>query len=154
MFRFGRRLYLARRILWHWLPRYLAAWALLLFAGYHFTVAAWDYFKSPLFDCGTDGHITVDFGGQWVEGRLLATGGMSAWLGWDTGLRRQRGAGVRLVLAAQDPLAVAALAAAGREHVWDDAAVANASKRRVGGQVYPPIQAFLYAPLGLLPPVE
>jgi arabinofuranan 3-O-arabinosyltransferase len=78
---------------------------------------------------------------------------MSYLLGRDDWEDQKTRAGCLLPLAAQDPLAVAALTAAGREQVWTDKAIKNAGQRRVGGQVYPPIHAFLYVPLALLDPV-
>src|SRR5205807_2191048 len=80
---------------------------------------------------------------------------MMSWLlGVDNADDKKTRAGCLLPLAGQDPLGVAVLAAAGQEKVWTPKAIDNASKRRVGGQVYPPIHAFLYVPFALLPPPE
>ena len=256
MFRFGRWLHLAWRILAHPLPRYLASWAIVLYVGYYQTYEAWTYYNVWHFDAGTRGHATVDFGGQWFTGKLLLegkgrylyerhaqwevireyyppertphgpvyqdrcrlgdwlrgkewgkwkdhrapellasyllplgsgnnleaavaaagaqvaqkenrqwfvgesrdpyppldqAGDMMSWLlGEDNTADRRTRAGCLLPLASQDPLA--ALAAAGQQEVWTPEAIENASKRRVGGQVYPPIHAFLYVPFDFLPP--
>src|SRR5262249_46871147 len=55
-------------------------------------------------------------------------------------------------LAAPHPLDAAALAGAARQTAWQDEARLTKAGRNVGGQVYPPIHAFLYAPFALLPP--
>jgi hypothetical protein len=251
MFRFGSWLYLARRILWHPLPRYLASWALLVYAGYHFTHEAYIYYDSPYWDCGTEGHTSIDFGGQWFTGKIIleghgrdlyerhrqrviferymppqraelsglnveryrledwkmgrwtdyrghelvagyllplgtkdtisgagmlvlhqknfevsradflkvygdnhAEGFMGSLMGLDNAQDAETRARCLLPLAAADPLGVVVLTAAGKEHVWTKDLIANASRRRPGGQVYPPIHAFLYVPLALLPPAE
>jgi hypothetical protein len=54
-------------------------------------------------------------------------------------------------LAAHDPLGLAVLLAAGRS-VWTDEVLARVAAGQVGGPLYPPVQALLYAPLALLPP--
>src|SRR5262249_13608915 len=59
--------------------------------------------------------------------------------------------GLLTPLAATDPLSGAALLAAGNEE-WTPEKVERATKPWVGGPLYPPINAFVYAPLGMLDP--
>jgi arabinofuranan 3-O-arabinosyltransferase len=54
-------------------------------------------------------------------------------------------------LAASDALGTAALLTAGQRH-WTPKALRVAQAPRVGGAMYPPIHAFLFYPLALLPP--
>jgi hypothetical protein len=61
------------KLLSHWLPYYLLAW---LAAGIASVVAlsyAWHSFDNPRRD-GNGGHATIDFGGQYLMGRMLITG--------------------------------------------------------------------------------
>jgi hypothetical protein len=61
--------------------------------------------------------------------------------------------GLLTPLAATDPLSGAALLAAGQEE-WTPEKVERAGKPWVGGPLYPPINAFVYAPLGMLTPQQ
>jgi hypothetical protein len=54
-------------------------------------------------------------------------------------------------LAGHDPPGVAALLAAGRSR-WTDDRLERVTAHQVGGALYPPVAAFLYAPVSLLPP--
>jgi hypothetical protein len=54
-------------------------------------------------------------------------------------------------LAGNDPPGVAALLAAGGRR-WTEERLATVTSRRVGGALYPPVAAFVYAPVSLLPP--
>ncbi|HZT81951.1 MAG TPA: glycosyltransferase family 87 protein [Gemmataceae bacterium] len=58
--------------------------------------------------------------------------------------------GFAVPLAAADPLSAAALLAAAQEQPPE--ALARAAAPQVGGALYPPVHALVYAPLGLLPP--
>jgi hypothetical protein len=55
-------------------------------------------------------------------------------------------------LATLDPIGAAAIAVAGKEQVWTEPRMTRASKRLVGGNLYPPIHAFLYVPYALVEP--
>jgi hypothetical protein len=57
-------------------------------------------------------------------------------------------------VAAGDGLSAVLLAAAGRQEAWTEAQLAKAAEHRVTGPLYPPIHAFVAAPLGLLEPHE
>src|SRR5262249_23709830 len=59
-----------------------------------------------------------------------------------------------LPLAADDGLGAALLAAVAERHRWQPDALAKAAAPRVSGPLYPPINAFVYYPLGLLPPQQ
>jgi hypothetical protein len=59
-----------------------------------------------------------------------------------------------LPLASQDPFGVAASVVAGKHDVWTKARLDKAGERWVGGQLYPPIHAFLYVPFALLSPPD
>jgi hypothetical protein len=79
-------------------------------------------------------------------------------MGWFMGEDSREGAKTfassLTVLAAADGPTAALLAAAGRQEAWTDEKLAEAAKHRVGGPLYPPINAFLAAPMALLPPRE
>jgi hypothetical protein len=85
--------------------------------------------------------------------QLFAEELMGYLMGRDNWEDQQTRGNCLLPLATQDPLGVAALSAVGQQEVWTEAAIKNAGQRRVGGQVYPPIHAFLYAPFAVFDPV-
>jgi hypothetical protein len=251
MFQFSRWLHRAKHILR--ILCYLASWATLVFVGYHVTYDSWVAYNREDVDSGTEGHATVDFGGQWYTGKLLLQGEghflyerhhqwmvlkqnfppekepssqvvvlekrllqwatkkvssdrvaanllggyffpiamdnkvmaaiglaemdlefaeeyqryyksyqerqqfaedlMSYLLGRDDKKDQETRAACLAPLAFQDPLGAATLTAAGQQWGWTEPALENASQRRGGGQVYPPIHAFLYIPFALLDPV-
>lgn len=150
------------------------------------------------------GHLLIDFGGQWVMGRMLVLGHgrelyhrQAQWgvvregfppedeapavqddlfrpkygrafyppnevvnhdanrmMGWFMGADppqwQTAGGAVAAPLAALDPLSAVALNRAAAEAVTPEV-VAELEKPAVGGPLYPPVHAFVYAPLGLIP---
>jgi hypothetical protein len=197
-------------------------WIALLICTYIAVKWAWDCYDDPGRRDGNYGHATIDFGGQWVMGRMLVTsngralydrvalrgvleeaypradsddprvmklaesavGPLSAAeplagavllssvdrVGTKTPLTGKLEADVgdaqRLLdwmigedspedaailgsylapLSASEPLGTAALVLAGQEH-WREI------RSRSGGPLYPPVNSYYFAPLGLLPP--
>src|SRR5436305_5728902 len=57
-----------------------------------------------------------------------------------------------LPLAGGDAASAALLAVVGTQHFWQPCAMAEAALPAVRGPLYPPIDAFVYYPLALLPP--
>jgi arabinofuranan 3-O-arabinosyltransferase len=171
---------------------------------------AWGCYDEPARSDGNYGHATIDFGGQWLMGRMLVTGNagrlydrftehrvleeaypaadsqetrvtvllsgllaplaaanpagaatlaaagprpdpgdahhMLDWLVGGDSTACEVVGGYLSPLAAADPLSAAALVTAGHEN-WRPISRDD----RLGGPLYPPLNAFLYAPLGLLP---
>ncbi len=149
---------------------------------------------------GNSGHTEIDFGGQYLMGRMLATGRgrelyrrqslwpvvwaaypqgaeapqardgfpthlrppaerdrplrhdaetlMASVMGADAGEWTPAAAAATLPLLAGDPLTAAALAAHGTGQLTPQL-VEAVNKPAVGGPLYPPVHAFLYAPLAL-----
>jgi arabinofuranan 3-O-arabinosyltransferase len=250
MSRFARWFRITWTVACHWLPRYLAAWLLLLVVTGMLIERGWNWFAFPRRDDGTNGHATIDFGGQWVCGKLLLRGegrflyerhhqwivyqefyppdshaflsmrvdgfrledwskypgndpkapevlasyllplgacdglgaaaavvggyeaaqanrekfgnpwqkrdpeNLMSWLlGSDDDRAKETYASCVLPLAAPDGLSAAALVAVGKDHLWTRRKMNRASARDTGGNFYPPIHAFWYAPLALLPPL-
>src|SRR5437588_1679901 len=54
--------------------RYVLAWLAFLGLAGQMTSNAWHVFDKPARPDGNDGHAAIDFGGQWIMGRMLATG--------------------------------------------------------------------------------
>ncbi len=162
------------------------AWLVLL-GGLAFGLhRSWHYFDVEERRDGNDGHVRIDFGGQWLMGRLLVEGHarrlydreaqrdvlrrsypasdgapgqqpsdaenlLEALIGSDSLEAARAFATCAAPLGATDALSgVSALAVA--EHQWTAERLAEAGRRRVGGPLYPPVNAFLQAPLALLPP--
>lgn len=197
----------------HPVTRYVVAWAVAVQVLYAFT--AWTWERRPdkerpsaevhdlrfgivfgdVWTVGhTDGHTTIDFGGQYAMGRMLVSGRgrrlferpalremlhenypMSGQtpkqqsgeersdaesLMWAFMEGEQRtddkaapNAHCLAPLAAGDAWQAATLVAAGQQFAWTPKQMKDAGERRVGGPLYPPINAFVFAPFGLLPPL-
>jgi hypothetical protein len=197
--------------------RYAIAWAVCLaLAGDRMYTARHAFDKGPPSDPaqkdwhikpdryradGNDGHAQIDFGGQWVHGRMVAAGyadrlydrnaqwevvraayprdvaspwvkresfpkapgvplytpddprhdddWMMYWfMGKDSPRWADAGRAVTLPFAAADPFAAAALLTAGEGILTPDV-IGEVNRKQLGGPLYPPIQAFLYAPLAV-----
>jgi arabinofuranan 3-O-arabinosyltransferase len=202
---------------WAWLgtPRAVAAllWLVAAGVGAYFLWHALVWFNDPRKlpeeqkrGDGNSGHVQIDFGGQWVMGRMVVTGNarelyhrqrqwevvrasfpvedesqvaredslrpgaerkwaksgdtlrhdtdnlMYWFMGRDPNEWRVVGGASAAGLAADpfgNPLMTVALVSAGADHVTSEV-VAKVSEPAIGGPLYPPVHAFLYAPLGLI----
>jgi arabinofuranan 3-O-arabinosyltransferase len=178
-----------RFILVHWITRYLAAWLVAIAVAWQCTANAWDVFYSSDRPDGNNGHTAIDFGGQWIMGRMLVTGQgrflyernhvrnelragfpradeapgqktrdadgiMNSFMGSDNDAAPPAFASCLLPLAVGDGLGAALLAVVGKEHCWQPSTMARAAAPSVSGPLYPPINAFVYSPLGLLSPQD
>src|SRR5262245_7471594 len=197
-------------LLWHFFThrwtRYVAAWVAALGFAAHLHHKALHTFDSRHPDparirhAGNDGHTSIDFGGQWVMGRMLVLGHgrnlydrhrlyevvqraypwedearatirndagaqghdsdllMAAFLDVEAG---PRGEGLRggrertakqallLPLGAQDPLSAITATAAAQELGARPEQLAELESKHVGGPLYPPTHALIFAPLAL-----
>jgi hypothetical protein len=121
--------------------RLVLSWLILLGALTHRGIQGWVNFRSPDRPDGNDGHTSIDFGGQWLMGRLLVLG---------------HG---RELYSRERHLEVA------REAYRRDRESPNANDHDaerlvgwypgpasdpVGGPLYPPVQAFVMAPVALI----
>lgn len=167
--------------------RHVLAW-LALVGGLAFGLnRSWHYYDDDKRPDGNCGHTLMDFGGQWLMGRLLVEGQarhlydrnrqrrivtrayprgdgaadekkksdaeqLMGWLmGVDNPEAARTAAGCAGPLAGGNALGVAVLLAGGRQE-WTEPRLAEVAADSVGGALYPPINAFVYAPLGLLSP--
>jgi hypothetical protein len=173
----------AQRPVW-----YALAWTLTLFVAQVCLYAAWhsfdNYYAGTHRNDGNGGHATIDFGGQYLMGRLLVEGhgrdlynrnwqrltltavypvadqdpeakrsdaeNLMFWMmgGDDPEAPPALGALLAPLAAADAPGAVALLAAGRQE--WTPERLDHAGARKTGGPLYPPVNAFLNAPLALL----
>src|SRR5262245_51467142 len=62
------------RFLFHPATRYALAWLLALGLGAGYLHWAWHFFDEPRRADGNNGHVFIDFGGQWLLGRMVAEG--------------------------------------------------------------------------------
>jgi hypothetical protein len=116
--------------------RWAIAWVVAVassFGALHFAWTAYDTAERP---DGNRGHVFVDFSGQWIMGRMLVAG-----RGRDLYHKD-----------AQDELIAAAFPPADAGSVAGWLRPADDDRPGVRGPLYPPINAFLFAPLGLLSP--
>jgi hypothetical protein len=174
------------RVLRHWLTYYVIAWLAAVVASAVALYYAWTAFDNKDRPDGNAGHATIDFGGQYLMGRMLVTGNgrelynraahrrvlrevypeeestpnersdaenLMYWMmGGDDPEQAKAAGSFLLPLGAADPLSASVLATACREDVWTDERVEKAEQRRVGGPLYPPVNAFVNAPLALMTP--
>lgn len=168
----------------------ILTWAVALLAAGLALYSAWHSFDNTLEGTdrndGNGGHCTIDFGGQWLMGRMLVAGhgrqlynrsfhrlvltpaypvedqgpkqdksdaeGLLTWMmGTDRSDAPPILGGLLTPWAAGGPLEAVTLSTV-CQHTWTDEKLAPARERRVGGPLYPPINAFVFAPLGVLPP--
>ncbi len=181
------------KLLRHWLPYYVLAWVAALGVSAVAMYYAWHCFDEPARADGNHGHATIDFGGQYLMGKMLVSGhgqelynrgvmrevlrdiypaedwqhndrkpddppergdveNMMYWvMGNDDHAQGEAAGTYMLPMAAADPLSAAATLAACDAGVWTPQRRAKAAERRVGGPLYPPVNAFVAAPLALLP---
>lgn len=126
--------------------RYVAAWVAVLAAAAAMLYCCWVAQDDPKRGDGNGGHVSLDFSGQWLMGRLLVTG-----QGRDLYDRRRQ----RAVLEAAYPLADGSPEQRKSDAegiMWSMMGEDDPAKRWVGGPLYPPLNAFLSAPLALLEP--
>jgi hypothetical protein len=186
---------LVLRILRHWLTYYVLAWLVAVVASVLALHYAWVAFDTGLRRDGNSGHATIDFGGQYLMGRMLVTGhGRDLYNrfvhrqvlsevyvaeDWEPLERKStepdpRGDVENLMWwtmgrddseARETVAACAALAPGGAGGPWHAVAyvlardndlsaerIERASRRSVGGPLYPPVNAFFLAPLALMEP--
>lgn len=122
--------------------RVVLAWAALLLLVGHRAGQAWINFKQEDRPCGNDGYTSIDFGGQWMLGRLLVTGHGRELYSRERHLEVARTAFPR----DQEPP---------NKEVHDAEQLVDwypgTADDPIGGPLYPPIHAFVMAPLGLIP---
>ncbi|HEV3143290.1 MAG TPA: glycosyltransferase family 87 protein [Gemmataceae bacterium] len=187
-------------ILWHFFThrwtRYVYSWLILLgLAGgeMYYARTAWenkDTNTAKNRPDGNDGHTSIDFGGQWLMGRMLTRGyghelydrnrqyevatqafpreleapaaeahdaeNLLNWFMDESITKQTRDSATRinqtkattaLPLAAADPFQAAVLVVAAQDECWTEQRIDEVRRKRVGGPLYPPTQAFLFAPL-------
>jgi arabinofuranan 3-O-arabinosyltransferase len=127
-------------------PRLILSWLLALIASALALVLAWVAYDKPERRDGNEGHAQVDFGAQWILARMLITG-----QGPHLYDRRYLQSTINKNFPPErgnpkDPDAK-------RLFDWliggnED----NGAPADLGGPLYPPIHALLFAPLALLPP--
>jgi hypothetical protein len=192
MFGLGRWYVLAVRVgrlLIHRYTRYALSWLVAGAVAWQCTVNSWEGFRDDKRADANSGHTTIDFGGQWIMGRMLvidqaeflyernhlrnalrdgysraleAPGQktsdgdsvLGSFMGGDNPDAPPTFASCLLPLAPGDSMGTALVAVAAWERWWQPTAMAQAAKPWVSGPLYPPINAFVYYPLGLLPPQE
>lgn len=174
------------QLLVHRRTRLALAWLVSLSAAALAAYFAWTCWDDPGRGDGNWGHGSIDFGGQWVMGRMIVQGRgrhlydrtylrttlveafpradenpadppsdaeklMSWMMGQDDPDAVDTVGSFATPLAAPDALGAAALLAAGRE-AWTRERLDKVTAPHLGGPLYPPVQAVLFAPLGAMPP--
>ena len=115
--------------------RAVLAWVSVSIAAVLFLYYAWTGYDRPSHPEGNIGHVWIDFAGQWLMGRMLVRG-EGPFLYNKKHLRQ----------------------ALDDAYQPDDAAtidgwlIASEDQPNLGGPLYPPIEALLFYPLGLLSP--
>jgi hypothetical protein len=130
--------------------RYVLAWLLAAAGATHMTYTSWHYFDQALRLDGNDGHTSIDFASQWIMGRMLAVG---------EGHNLYERGKLREVAHDAFPRDLEGTAKKDKPGDAEDLLghlrgtdTPNAAGRKVGGALYPPINAFLHWPVGLFDP--
>ncbi|MBY0522154.1 MAG: DUF2029 domain-containing protein [Gemmataceae bacterium] len=189
----------------HWITRYVVSWLVCLGALALSLHYAWVAFgagpqgenrgKAGRVD-GNEGHVTIDFGGQWLMGAMLVQGhgkhlfnrnvqrevliaalpyedetpdeerkpedrgtrDHQKLMSWVMGTGNDNRAAAETVGSCVSPLtaghgldAIATIAVCS-ELEWTKPKLDNAIERRLGGPLYPPINAFYMGPLAVMSP--
>jgi arabinofuranan 3-O-arabinosyltransferase len=121
--------------------RLVLTWLVLLAAIGHRGVQAWINFRVPERPDRNDGHTSIDFGGQWMMGRLLVLAH-----GRDL-YSRERHLEVAREAYSHEHEATGALDHDAERLVSYYPGTADDP---IGGPLYPPIHAFVMAPFGLI----
>jgi hypothetical protein len=121
--------------------RLILSWLVLLGAVGHRGYQAWVNCRAPNRPDGNDGHTSIDYGGQWMMGRLVVLGH-----GRDLYSR------ARHLEVARASYPVEREAPDAPEHDADRLVgyYPGNPTDRVGGPLYPPVHAFYMAPLALI----
>jgi hypothetical protein len=106
---------------------------------------AWTCFHMPKRADGNWGHASIDFGGQWIMGRMIVEG--HGWQLYDRPAIRKV-AEANYPAEAGDPDAEKTDA----ENLLDWMSGKDDRDPPIGGALYPPIHSLLFAPLATLPP--
>lgn len=123
--------------------RLLLSWTVVLVMNGIGLHKSWHHLAKPDRADGNDGHAQIDFGGQWLMGRMLLEGyGKQL---YHRELHRQ-------VLEKGYPAEIK-----GGTQEQSDAELLltwmmETENKKIGGPLYPPVHAFYYAPVALLPP--
>ncbi|HJZ90782.1 MAG TPA: glycosyltransferase family 87 protein [Gemmataceae bacterium] len=121
--------------------RLILAWVALLAAAGHRVGAAWVNFRHADRANGNDGHTSIDFGGQWLMGRLLVLG-----YGRELYSRSKHLEVARASFPHDREPPNATEHDAERLVGW----YVGDETDPVGGPLYPPIHAFVMAPIALI----
>jgi hypothetical protein len=163
--------------------RWISCWLIAAVTFGFLVVQAWLCFHEAERPDGNWGHTSIDFGGQWVLGRMILAGNgrhlynrtylrtvveegyppggekptaerpdSETLLVWLSGRDDPVMAATFVApLAAQDTLGALTLLAYEQEF-WTPDGLRDVVEPHLGGAFYPPIHAFLFAPLATLPP--
>jgi hypothetical protein len=130
--------------------RLVGAWVLALCGGAIALGYAWAWAGAdPRRLDGNGGHASIDFGGQWLMGRMIVEG---------EGRRLYQRATIRAVLernyprSDEDPAEALNKSDVDKLMDWLSEGDGKIAPETLGGPLYPPIHGLMCAPLGCLPP--
>jgi hypothetical protein len=63
-----------RWFFFHHITRYVLSWLIAMVVAWQCAAYSWDNFKDERRSDGNSGHTAIDFGGQWIMGRMLMDG--------------------------------------------------------------------------------
>ncbi len=152
------RTYRFIRLLWSPWPRYAYSWLIMLLVVGLLMHYAWGAFASPQRRDSNSGHTTIDFGGQWLMGRMLVQG-----LGQHLYHRNYQREVLREAYPQEDELPDSERVDeekgkhdADNLMTWfmgkDTSPTEAHEQPPIGGPLYPPIHALVVYPLGKLRP--
>jgi arabinofuranan 3-O-arabinosyltransferase len=122
--------------------RLVLTWLVLIGAVVHHAWQGWVNFRAPDRPDRNDGHTSIDYGGQWMMGRLLVLGH-----GRELYSRARHLEVARTAYPRDREPPTADVRDADRLVAW----YPGPADDPVGGPLYPPVHAFVMAPLALIP---
>ncbi len=122
--------------------RYCLAWLLFVSVATAMSYSAWISRNDPETVGGNDGHCKIDFGGQWLMGRLLLEGHGKQLYEFD---RARKVIGEHYDAHDAEDLTDALI-------TMDQPGGEGSDGRALGGAIYPPINCFMFLPFSALPP--
>jgi hypothetical protein len=129
--------------------RYLASWLLAVMTAGIYLHFSWHHFDDPTRHDGNRGHTYMDFGGQYLLGRMLAR--CQGCHLFERSFQRQV---LQVAYLKENQSLAQEISDAEMLMSWfmgkDDQA--QTDNNEIGGPLYPPIQAFWFYPLAMFPP--
>ena len=130
-----------------WRGLYWLSWLIVVLFLTIGAVSAWQHFDVKERPDGNEGHREIDFGGQWLMGRMIVEG--EARNLYDRKTHRRI---LEQNYPRSDEAPGSSTSDAEQLLIWMMEVPTAKGEPTIGGPLYPPVHAFYYAPIGLMSP--